>query len=115
MRLKSLGVILVIAMVAVGCRSMTGRSLGQNIDDKTITASVKAKLVGEKASNLTRVGVDTVNGTVYLTGTVDTPDQKARAEQVAREVKGVTDVVNNIQVASASAGGSPQTSTSGTR
>src|SRR6059036_842291 len=50
--------------------SSTGRSTGRFVDDQSITASVKAKLVADKAANLTRVGVKTVNGTVYLTGSV---------------------------------------------
>jgi hyperosmotically inducible protein len=55
---------------------MTGKSAGQTVDDATITASVKSKLVAEKATNLTRVDVDTNNGTVYLNGTVETPSRR---------------------------------------
>lgn len=88
----------VLSIFAVGCRSTTGESFGQNIDDKTILASVKSKLVAEKASNLTRVNVDVTNGTVYLTGNVESAQQKTRAEQVAHDVKGVRSVVNNLQI-----------------
>jgi hyperosmotically inducible protein len=77
---------------------MTGKTVGQNIDDAGITASVKAKLVADKAANLTRVDVDTNNGTVYLNGTVDSTAQKARAEQLAWQAQGVKSVVNNLQV-----------------
>jgi hyperosmotically inducible periplasmic protein len=82
-----------------GCRSMTGRSAGRYVDDKGIAASVKTKLTADHASNLTRIGVNVVDGTVYLTGTVDTPEQKARAAEVANRVNGVKSVVNEIQVA----------------
>jgi hypothetical protein len=58
------GVLVLVAFVA-GCTSATGKSAGTNIDDATVTASVKAKLVGDKTSNLTRVDVDTNNGAVY--------------------------------------------------
>ena len=44
-----------------GCTSMTGETAGEYVDDSTITASVKAKLVGEKTANLTRIDVDTTN------------------------------------------------------
>ena len=93
-------VVAVMLVVAVlpACRSMTGRSAGQVIDDQTITAQVKSKLVAEKASNLTRIGVDTVNGVVYLGGAVDSVQHKVMAEELARRVRGVTNVVNNIQV-----------------
>jgi len=95
---RAVAVLVVLVAVVAGCQSMTGKSTGTNIDDATITASVKSKLVGEKASNLTRVDVDTNNGTVYLNGTVDSPEQKTRAEQLAWQAKGVKSVVNNLQV-----------------
>jgi len=97
-RVKSLVVLLVLVAVASGCRAMTGKTLGENVDDAGITASVKTKLVADKAANLTRVDVDTNNGTVYLNGTVDSAEQKARAEQLAWQAKGVKSVVNNLQV-----------------
>ena len=80
---RAVAVLVVLVAVVAGCQSMTGKSTGTNIDDATITASVKSKLVGEKASNLTRVDVDTNNGTVYLNGTVESAEQKAKAEQLA--------------------------------
>jgi hyperosmotically inducible periplasmic protein len=95
---KALAVLFVFVALGAGCRAITGKSAGQAVDDTTITASVKAKLVADKASNLTRVDVDTNNATVYLNGTVETPDQKLRAEQLARESRGVRGVVNNLQV-----------------
>jgi hyperosmotically inducible protein len=95
---RSVAVLLVLVSIMAGCQSMTGKSAGTNIDDATITASVKAKLVGEKASNLTRVDVDTNNGTVYLNGTVESAEQKSRAEQLAWQASGVKTVVNNLQV-----------------
>jgi len=96
--LRSVAMALVLVMAVAGCQSMTGKSAGTNVDDAGITASVKSKLVAEKASNLTRVDVDTNNGTVYLNGTVDSPEQKTRAEQLAWQAKGVKSVVNNLQV-----------------
>ena len=95
---QTLVVLVAVLAVLSGCQSMTGKSAGQNVDDATITASVKSKLVADKGANLTRVDVDTNNGTVYLNGTVDSADQKTRAEQLAREAKGVKSVVNNLQV-----------------
>jgi hyperosmotically inducible periplasmic protein len=91
------GLLVLVAFVA-GCTSTTGKSAGTNIDDATITASVKSKLVADKASNLTRVDVDTNNGTVYLNGTVESPELKSRAEQLAWQASGVKTVVNNLQV-----------------
>jgi hyperosmotically inducible protein len=95
---KTLAVVAVILSLLSGCRAMTGKSTGQSVDDASITASVKSKLVGDKPANLTRVDVDTNNGTVYLNGTVETPEQKTRAEQLAWQAGGVKAVVNNLQV-----------------
>lgn len=86
------------AVAAAGCQTMTGRTASANADDAATTASVKSKIVADRPANLTAVNVDTVNGTVYLTGAVDTPDQRMRAEQLAWQARGVRQVVNNLQV-----------------
>jgi hyperosmotically inducible protein len=91
-------VLMVGLALGTGCRSMTGESAGQNVDDATITTQVKAKLTAEKASNLTRVSVATAKGNVSLTGIVPTPADRVRAEEIARGVKGVQGVANNLQV-----------------
>jgi osmotically-inducible protein OsmY len=91
-------VLITVLMLAAGCQSMTGKTAGTNVDDTAITASVKAKLVADRPTNLTRVDVDTNHGTVYLNGSVESPEQKARAEQLAWQAGGVKSVVNNLQV-----------------
>jgi hyperosmotically inducible periplasmic protein len=90
-----------VALLAValsGCQAMTGRTAGQNIDDARISTAVQATLTSDKASNFTRIDVDTTNGVVYLNGTVQSAEQKARAEQLAGRVDGVKKVVNNLQL-----------------
>jgi osmotically-inducible protein OsmY len=96
--MRVLSAVLISVSVLSGCQALTGKTAGQTVDDTTITTAVKAKLVGDKAANLTRVDVDTNNATVYLNGVVETPEQKTRAEQLARQAKGVKNVVNNLQV-----------------
>jgi osmotically-inducible protein OsmY len=91
-------IILAGVLLIGGCTAMTGQTAGQNVDDSTITASVKAKLVADKAANLTRIDVDTTNRVVSLNGIVESPDQKARAEQLASQVSGVRSVKNNLQI-----------------
>ena len=78
--LKISSIVLAALLVISGCTSMTGQTAGQLVDDSTITASVKAKLVGDKAANLTRIEVDTTNQVVTLNGVVESADQKAQAE-----------------------------------
>jgi len=45
-------------LALVGCQAMTGKTAGQNVDDASLTASVKSTLVADKAANLTRIDVD---------------------------------------------------------
>jgi hyperosmotically inducible periplasmic protein len=95
---KMLALSLVVFIFMTGCQAMTGETAGQNIDDSTLTTSVKTSLAGERLNTLTRVGVETDNGIVYLTGEVETAAEKSRAGTVASQVKGVKQVVNNLQV-----------------
>ena len=81
-----------------GCQAITGETLGQQVDDTTITTTVKAKLAAEKTATLTRVGVDTNRGVVQLSGVVSSAADRALAERVARSVGGVKNVINNLQI-----------------
>ena len=90
----------VLVFLLAGCQAMTGKTAGQNIDDAGIATSVQATLTADKASNFTRIDVDTNNGVVYLSGNVQSSQQKARAEELAQRVNGVKRVVNNLQVSS---------------
>lgn len=90
---------LMLVFLLAGCQSLTGKTAGENIDDAAITASVQTKLVREKASNFTRIDVDTNEGVVHLNGTVASTEDKIGAEDLARSVKGVRNVVNNLQIA----------------
>jgi hyperosmotically inducible protein len=81
-----------------GCQAMTGQTMGETIDDSYITGAVKTQLASDKLVSLTRVEVETNNGVVYLTGQVETAEQRSRIGSLASQVKGVKKVVNNLQV-----------------
>jgi hyperosmotically inducible protein len=95
---RIVGVVAVMLVVLSACSSMSGKTLGENVDDASITAAVKGKLAKEKISTVTRIDVDTNQGVVALNGTVQSEAMRTRAAQLAREVKGVRDVVNNLRV-----------------
>ena len=77
---------------------MAAESVGEYVDDAKITASVKAKLTAEKAANFTKIGVETSNNVVSLTGEVDSKDQKEKAGKLAKQVNGVKRVDNKLQI-----------------
>jgi osmotically-inducible protein OsmY len=84
---------------AAGCAgSPTQKSTGEFVDDATVTAKVKAALFQDPVVSGFAVGVDTFKGQVQLNGFVDTPEQKARAEQIARSISGVAGVGNKLTV-----------------
>lgn len=72
-----------------------GRSF---IDDTMITAHVKASLMKDPKTSALAIGVETVNGTVQLSGFVDSAEEKQRAEQIAASVEGVIAVQNALSV-----------------
>jgi BON domain-containing protein len=86
-----------LALLLSGC-ALAGRSLGRYVDDKTLTGSVKMSLGAIHLSHLKRVNVDVYDGTVYLSGLVNTPEDKADAEIAAWRVEGTEQVVNDLVV-----------------
>jgi osmotically-inducible protein OsmY len=68
------------------------------LEDTRIESEVKARLVGEKSANLTRIGVLSSSGAVYLSGAVESTAARARAGALASDVKGVTRVVNALEI-----------------
>lgn len=95
---RTLAMLLVTLVAVAGCRTMTGRSAGQWIDDKTTTAKVKAALAGTEAATVTRIDVDTFGGTVYLTGAAPNEEMKRRVEQVARDAAQPQPVVSHLSL-----------------
>ena len=95
---KRLAVTLALLFFMTGCQAMTGQTMGENIDDSYITGAVKTQLASDKLVSLTRVEVETNNGIVYLTGQVQTAEQRSHIGSLASQVKGVKRVVNNLQV-----------------
>jgi osmotically-inducible protein OsmY len=72
------------------------RNVGQVIDDKTLTANVKAALGDNPDYKFGDVTVDTMNGTVQLSGFVNSADQKTKAVDIAKGVAGVKDVEDKM-------------------
>jgi hypothetical protein len=90
-------VLTLLVLLPSGC-ALAGRSLGGYVDDKLMERGVKRRLSSEGPGGK-GVKVDTFGGTVYLSGTVDTEQEKSDAEIVAWQVGGVQQVVNDVFVA----------------
>ncbi len=71
-------------------------SVGEFIDDSGITTAVKAKFVADKTVDAAAISVETLNGTVMLSGFAKNASEKSNAEAIARGIKGVKSVDNRI-------------------
>ena len=82
-----------------GCAvTRSQETVGAYIDDTAITTAVKAKFVENKAVDATSIRVETLNGTVMLSGFAKNEVEKTTAEALTRDVKGVKSVKNAISV-----------------
>jgi len=95
-------------LMTTGCKSSEGgsthRTAGTYVDDSSITAKIKAKMIADKTVKAHEINVDTFQGNVQLNGFVDSDMQKQRAEEIARNVSGVVNVQNNLQLRPEAAG-----------
>jgi hyperosmotically inducible protein len=90
---------LVLAAPVAACDVFQGRqSVAEYADDSTITNGIRAKFVEDPVVHFGDVGVTTLNGNVRLTGQVNSERERQRAAQIARGVKGVRSVSNEIAV-----------------
>jgi hypothetical protein len=75
-----------------------GDALSEVTADARITATIKARLIGEPNLSALKIDVDTDNGVVTLSGTVESAQQADRAVELARTVEGVTRVASVLQI-----------------
>ena len=94
--LRAAALVVVLGFALSGCSAITGRPFLQWSDDKLLTAQVKSRLMGVSVRTVSRVNVDTYDGTVYLSGIVRSAHHKQRVEEAARSVDGVRQVVSHL-------------------
>jgi osmotically-inducible protein OsmY len=86
-------------LLASGCAvTRDQETVGAYIDDTAITSSIKARFVDNKEVAASSISVETLNGTVMLSGFAKSSAEKSTAETIARNVKGVKSVRNEIVV-----------------
>lgn len=82
-----------------GCAVQRGQeSVGAYVDDATITSKVKAKFIEDKQVDASAITVETLKGTVMLSGFAKSATERSTAETLARGVKGVVAVDNKIAI-----------------
>ena len=100
LRTKLASAIAVLALItASGCAVQRGQeTTGAYIDDTAITTSVKARFVDNKDVDASSIKVETLNGTVMLSGFAKNQLERTTAQDIAMKVKGVKSVKNEIAV-----------------
>jgi hyperosmotically inducible protein len=88
-----------LVLLTAGCAVSRGQeSVGAYVDDTAITTSVKARFVDNKDVDASSIRVETLKGTVMLSGFAKNSTERSTAEQIARNVAGVQSVRNEISV-----------------
>jgi hyperosmotically inducible periplasmic protein len=88
-----------VVLTTAGCAVMRDQqSVGAYVDDATITTQIKARMYENKDVAGTSISVETLNGTVMLSGFAKNAAEKSVAERIARDVNGVKSVRNEIAV-----------------
>ena len=86
-------------VMASGCAvTRDQQTAGAYFDDSVITATVKTRMLDNPDVAGTSITVETLNGTVMLSGFAKSSLEKATAERIARDVEGVKSVKNEIVV-----------------
>ncbi len=94
----SLVLLMLAAAFAVCAPSRAGEGAGKYVDDSVITTKVKALLAEDGVLKAFEISVKTYKGTVQLSGFVNSKDVVKKAGKIARSVKGVTSVKNDLIV-----------------
>ena len=88
-----------ITLISAGCAVVRGQeTAGSYVDDAGITTSIKAKFIDDKIVSAASISVETLNGTVQLSGFAKNAAEKTQAEQIARSTRNVRSVRNDIVV-----------------
>ena len=97
--------LLIAAAAAAAVVTTTGcavardqQTVGSYIDDSTLTTRVKAKFAEDTTVSAMAISVETLKGEVQLSGFAKSPEEKAKAEMLARNTSGVQSVRNSIVV-----------------
>jgi hyperosmotically inducible periplasmic protein len=90
---------LLLAMVlALPLLGACGKTVGETIDDATITTRVKTAFVNDPTVGALRIDVDTFKGIVTLSGRVKSKEEETKAIALAKSIKGVSQVKSTLTI-----------------
>ena len=95
---RNAALLLVVTLLAPLMLAACGKSVGDTIDEATISTHVKTALLNDPVVGGLRIDVDTFKGVVTLSGRVRTKEEEAKAMGLARKIGGVTDVKSSLQI-----------------
>ena len=91
-------IFMLIAVIAACASTRTQSSPGEYVDDSVITTKVKSMLASDDLLKSFKISVETYKGTVQLSGFVDSQKAVEKADEITKNVKGVTSVKNDLIV-----------------
>ena len=108
---STLGILLLLLFITSGCQTayMTGiskavlidkeeRSFNNYVEDTIILAQLKNEYFSNNENIFFQVSVEVIEGRVLLTGNVEQIDERIEATKLAWGIKGVNEVINEIQI-----------------
>jgi hyperosmotically inducible protein len=95
---RAMLVLLLTLLTPLVLLAACGKTVGETIDDASITTRVKTALLNDLAVGVQKIDVDTFKGVVTLSGAVETAADRDKAIDIARKVEGVRDVKSTLQV-----------------
>ena len=98
MKRNRITAVLLALVLAVPLLAGCGKTVGETIDDATITTRVKTSFINDPVVGALRIDVDTFKGVVTLSGRVKSKDEETKAIALARSIKGVTEVKSTLTI-----------------
>ena len=98
MKCNRITAVLLAFILALPLVGACGKTVGETIDDATITTRVKTSFINDPVVGALRIDVDTFKGVVTLSGRVKSKEEEAKAIALARAIKGVTDVKSTLTI-----------------
>ena len=79
--------------------AIPSETIGEKIDDASITAEVKSSLLSHRSTSVLKTSVETTDGVVTLTGIAKNDAEKSLVTKLVTDIYGVTSVINNMTIA----------------